>query len=129
MPDLEIPKGQTYPAILGRATDQRGPLPLIDADEIELILNESAGGTGLSAPVTGLDPNAPGAPTFMLDGELVTANWQADIPVSLSDEETAWDKGKMKIVWDAAATPPLVQFVPQTGWITITVGPNVQEPA
>jgi hypothetical protein len=120
MADLTIPQRQTYPTIRGHVSDHVGLLPLDQADEITLLLE--AGADLFALPVTVIDPPE----TFDLGGESVEANWEASIGAGATDDENIF-RSKLKIVWDATATPPLVQYAPQIGFIEIEVAENVVE--
>lgn len=127
MPDtavLSIPARQTFPTIRGHVSDEEGILDLTTADELSLIIDDSATGV-YELPVTAIDPPE----SVMVNNQAVLMNWEASIGAGATDDVTPEFKGKLKIVWDASATPPAIQYCPQTGFIKIEVTVNVQEPS
>lgn len=118
MADLDIPQRQTRPAIRGYARDARGAIPLDEAQELTLLLQD---GVDLYAlPVTAVDPEEN---TAIIDGEESPINWEAPIGAGMSDNLADF-KGKLKAEFSDG-----VQYIPQSGFITVTVSENVQEAA
>jgi hypothetical protein len=125
-PDLTMPQRQTYPAIRGRVEDQVGALPLADADSIDLLTEPIAGGTLIELPVTVLDPEDPDSIFTDVNGSEIAANWEAPIAVGFSDD-LGQQRGKLKITWDSASTPPRIQYAPKVGFIIFEITENVDE--
>jgi hypothetical protein len=119
-----MPQRQTYPHIRGSASDEVDLLPLEDADDLELQL-EIVDGDLFVLPAVALNPTE----TFILDDVEYQANFEAPIGASGLSTDVTELRGKLKVTWDASATPPLVQFVPQVGFITVSITENIQSDA
>lgn len=107
MADTTIKQGDTWPPLRGRAEDSDGPMPLASADGLEVILKgDTVTITGVAAVI---DP--PDADGF---------NWR----YVWADTDTAVVgvyQVELEITWDALATPPQVQTVPNVGFKTVEI--------
>lgn len=124
MADLSMPQRQTYPSIRGSVSDQVGLLDLQLADELTLIMEPVAGGPGFELPATALDIEDINNVFLDENGNEVIANFDAAIDAGLSDDMDSL-RGKLKIVWDTGAG--LIQYAPQSGFVTIDITENVVE--
>lgn len=130
MPDLSMPQRQTYPHIRGRVEDQEGALDLSLADDLELFFEVDGTSPLFGLPAVALDPALPGSIFHDANGVEVAANFEAPIGTSgISNTVTPALRGKLKITWDATSTPPLVQWAPKTGFISLAITENVQAEA
>lgn len=109
--------GDTYPPIRGMAKDENGPVDLTTADEVKFL--------------------AVGK-TTVFEGDVVIINPPEDVGDSASplgynwhyvlaagDTATPGDFTPwLKITWDAASTPPLIEWLPGGDKITIVAAPE-----
>lgn len=102
-----LKRGDTWPPIRGRASDEDGAMDLAAADYVLFLAK--AGSTLISGTAFVIDP--PDA-----DG----MNWSYTPDADDFSVIGAY-KTEIEIHWDEAAVPPKVETVPNTGTETITI--------
>lgn len=112
--------GDTFPPLRGYAADRLGALTLIDADEVNLILESDRAIVG--GPVTVLDP-----PVDPGGDEGGPFNWEYD-PTADDFAIAGSYTARLEIIWDATTTPPRRQTIPNTGLDRVLVGLGAWHP-
>lgn len=115
MADLTMQTGTTYPAIHMRVEDEDGLVSIGSADSATLSMQ--AGGIIVELPVVELDPVVT---VTASDGTTETYNASADLEAD-STADAGTYQTQLKVVWDAASTPPVVQFFPNQGRARIVI--------
>src|SRR5215213_3776595 len=97
----DIKKGDTWPPLQGRAEDQDGPLPVIEADEILIFLRHKV---NVSTFIQGtvLAYAAPDDNGFNWEFQ-----WRTGDTAVIGDYDC-----EIQITWDAVSSPPKVETVP-----------------
>lgn len=111
-------EGDTFPPFRGWVRDQTGELAdLTLADSVEVVYKSSGATITLTATV--LSP-----PELDADG-VTEYNWKADLEADTCSVPGTYEEGT-KVTWDAAATPPKVEWFPSSGsGPTLTIKPKL----
>lgn len=114
----EITRGDTWPALRGKAMDSQGLLDLTAANSVKILLKN--GGETVSGEVTPIDPpeTDPAEPTGPgFNWEYV---WAAE------DTKTAGKyEVELEITWDDESEPKKVQSIPSGANPTLEILPDL----
>jgi hypothetical protein len=108
--DLVVKQHDTFPALRGLAKDQEGPMDLLSADKLKVILKAQTG-----APPTVVEGEAE---ALNPEDDEEGMNWEYPWAIGDTAEPGVFDI-ELEITWDEHATPPTVQTVPNGSYSTV----------
>jgi hypothetical protein len=111
-----LTKGDTFPPLRGAAKDEDGLMALAAADAVELV---AVGPEVFGGAITVLDPPEDVGDPASPDG----FNWRYDLEADDTQKAGGYVPW-LKVTWDAAATPPAVEWVKGGDTINIQEAPE-----